>query len=81
MPPAMSVEPMPGAKAPIAAVGAGMGVGADDHVTGADQAQFGEQRVLDRDGAAFIIMGEPLFLGEFAAELHLFGRGDCPCWA
>ena len=59
-----------------AAVGAGVAVRADDHVTGAHQAAFGQQGVFHAAVAAFVIVGDALLLGELAADHHLVGRGD-----
>ncbi len=58
------------------AVGAGVGVGADDQVAGTDDALFGQQRVLDAHAADLPVVLDPLGAGEVAHPLGLPGALD-----
>lgn len=46
-------------------------VRADDHVSGADKTEFGQQSVFNAAIATFVIMGDAHFLRKLAADEHL----------
>jgi hypothetical protein len=58
------------------AVGAGVGVGADDEFAGGDKAFLGQENVLDAHAADFPVMGYGVLFGEVAYGFGLFGRFD-----
>jgi hypothetical protein len=51
-------------------------VRAHDNVPGPDQSEFGQQRMLDADIAALVIVGDAHFPGKVADSLDLLGRID-----
>ena len=59
-----------------AAVGAGMGVGADDEVSRADDALLGQQGMLDAHAALLEVVGDPHLMREVARDLRLLGALD-----
>ena len=58
------------------AIGAGMGIGADDQIARAHDALLGQQRVLDAHAADLVVMRDALFTGEIAHLLGLLGAFD-----
>ena len=58
------------------AVGAGVRVGADDHVAGPHDALLGQERVLHAHAADLVVVGDALLLRESAHHLGLLGRLD-----
>ena len=58
------------------AVGAGVGVRADDEVAGHHGTDLGQQRVLDAGAALFPVVGDLLLMGKIAHLLGLLGALD-----
>ena len=58
------------------AVGAGMGIGADDQIARAHDALLGQQRVLDAHATDLVVMRDALLTGEIAHLLGLLGAFD-----
>ena len=73
---ARSVLPTPRGERAERAVGAGVGVAADDDFAGSHDALFGEQGVFYAHAAHVEEVGEFVFAGEFAADLALHGGLD-----
>ena len=61
---------------PQGSIGAGVGIRADDHIARPHNALLREKGMLHAHASDFIIMGDLVFLGEFAQDSRVFGGED-----